>query len=100
MERINYQKTLNVFARFRELFLTKYDKVLSKYKKSLEDSLVYGDTIDEELRSEYHTLKEMKELIFQLEFEFRKLEMINILDSIDELFPEEEKENNKKTLDL
>lgn len=52
MERINYQKTLNVFARFRELFLTKYDKVLSKYKKSLEDSLVYGDTIDEELRCE------------------------------------------------
>lgn len=42
----------------------------------------------------------MKELIFQLEFEFRKLEMINILDSIDELFLEEEKENNKKTLDL
>lgn len=42
----------------------------------------------------------MKELIFQLEFEFRRLEMISILDSIDELFQEEEKENNKKTLDL
>lgn len=98
MERINYQETLNIFTRFRELFLIKYDKVLIKYKKSLEDSLVYGDEIDEDLKREYHTLKRMKELISEMIDEFRIIEMISIFDSIDELSKEEE--NHKKSLDL
>lgn len=83
MYKINYRSSSAIIARFRDFYLRKYDKLIKRYRNALYNSMLYGDEIDEDLRREYLSSKKIVELIAQLEFELREIEMKDILRSTD-----------------